>query len=104
MFNGTRVTLAASAMAIFRQSPNYARSNAAARKAMALDPTLAHPHSVYDASYMEYEWDFAAGIAELKNALDPNSLRTLVVWIDVVLDHLAQTANPLPDNPSTELP
>ena len=39
---------------------DYLRSNAAARKALELDPTLAHPHSVLGASYMEYEWDFAA--------------------------------------------
>jgi serine/threonine protein kinase/tetratricopeptide (TPR) repeat protein len=59
---------------------DYPRSNAAARKALALDPTLAHPHSVLGASYMEYEWDFAAGIAESKKALelDPNDSMALV--------------------------
>jgi serine/threonine protein kinase len=58
----------------------YPRSNAAARKALGLDPTLAHPHSVLGASYMEYEWDFAAGIAEFKKALelDPNDPMALV--------------------------
>ena len=59
---------------------DYPRSNAAARKALGLDPTLAHPHSVLGASYMEYEWDFAAGIAEFKKALelDPNDPMALV--------------------------
>jgi eukaryotic-like serine/threonine-protein kinase len=59
---------------------DYPRSNAAARKALELDPTLAHPHSVLGASYMEYEWDFAAGIAEFKKALelDPNDPMALV--------------------------
>jgi len=58
----------------------YPRSNAAARKALELDPALAHPHSVLGASYMEYEWDFAAGIAEFKKALelDPNDPMALV--------------------------
>jgi serine/threonine protein kinase len=59
---------------------DYPRSNAAARKALELDPTLAHPHSVLGASYMEYEWDFAAGMAEFKKALDldPNDPMALV--------------------------
>jgi tetratricopeptide (TPR) repeat protein len=59
---------------------DYPRSNAAARKALELDPTLAHPHSVLGASYMEYEWDFDAGIAEFKKALklDPNDPMALV--------------------------
>ena len=51
-------------------SEDYPRSNAAARKALELDPSLAHPHAVLGASYMEYEWDFAAGEAEYKKAFD----------------------------------
>jgi eukaryotic-like serine/threonine-protein kinase len=55
-------------------SEDYPKSNAAARKALDLDPTLAHPHAVMGASLIEYEWDFAAGAAEYKKALalDPN--------------------------------
>jgi serine/threonine protein kinase len=55
-------------------SENYPKSNAAARKALELDPTLAHPHAVLAASEMEYEWDFSGGEAEYKKAfeLDPN--------------------------------
>ncbi len=52
----------------------YPKSNAAARKARELDPTLAHPHAVLGSNEMEYDWDFAGGEAELKKALelDPN--------------------------------
>jgi TolB-like protein/predicted Ser/Thr protein kinase len=50
------------------------KSNAAARKALELDPTLAHPHAVLGSNYDEYDWDFAGGEAEYKKAfeLDPN--------------------------------
>jgi serine/threonine protein kinase/Tfp pilus assembly protein PilF len=50
------------------------KSNAAARKALELDPTLAHPHAVLGSNYMEYDWDFPGGEAEYKKAmqLDPN--------------------------------
>jgi tetratricopeptide (TPR) repeat protein len=52
----------------------YPKSNAAARKALELDPTLARPHAVLGANEVEYEWDFAGGEAEFKKAfgLDPN--------------------------------
>jgi eukaryotic-like serine/threonine-protein kinase len=52
----------------------YPKSNAAARKALELDPTLAHPHAVLGGNYMEYDWDFAGGEAEYRKALelDPN--------------------------------
>ena len=55
-------------------SENYPKSNAAARKALELDATLAHPHAVLGANEMEYDWDFAGGEAEYKKAfeLDPN--------------------------------
>src|SRR5215813_15266767 len=55
-------------------SEGYPRSNAAARKALELDATLAHPHAVLGNNEMEYEWDFAGGEAEFKKAfdLDPN--------------------------------
>jgi len=60
----------------FGGSPNemYPKSNAAARKALELDPSLAHPHAVLGSNEMEYDWDFAAGEVELKKSLelDPN--------------------------------
>ncbi|HKM46524.1 MAG TPA: protein kinase [Terriglobales bacterium] len=55
-------------------SENYPKSNAAARRALELDATLARPHAVLGFSEMEYDWDFAGGEAEFKKAseLDPN--------------------------------
>jgi serine/threonine protein kinase len=50
------------------------KSNATARRALELDPTLAHPRAVLGANYMEFDWDFAGGETEYKKAfeLDPN--------------------------------
>jgi predicted Zn-dependent protease len=55
-------------------SENYPKSNAAARKALELDATLARPHAVLGSNEMEYDWDFAGGEAEYKKSfeLDPN--------------------------------
>ncbi len=55
-------------------SEDFPKSNAAARKALELDPTLARPHAVLGANEMEYDWDFAGSQAEFKKAiaLDPN--------------------------------
>jgi TolB-like protein/Tfp pilus assembly protein PilF len=55
-------------------SETYPKSNAAARRALELDGTLAHPHAVLGSNEMEYDWDFAVGEAEFKKAfeLDPN--------------------------------
>jgi tetratricopeptide (TPR) repeat protein len=55
-------------------SENFPKANAAARKALELDATLAHPHAVLGFSEMQYDWDFAGGEAEFKKALelDPN--------------------------------
>ena len=52
----------------------YPKSNAAARKALELDATLAHPHAVIGANEMEYDWDFSGGEAEFRKSfeLDPN--------------------------------
>ena len=53
---------------------NFPKSNAAARKALVLDATLARPHAILGYNEMEYDWDFAGGEAEFKKALelDPN--------------------------------
>jgi len=55
-------------------SEYYPKGNAAARKALELDPSLARPHAVLGGNEMEYDWDFAGGEAEYKKAfqLDPN--------------------------------
>ena len=56
-------------------SENIPKSDAAARKALELDPTLARPHVTLAANMMAHEWNFAAGMAEFKKALelDPNN-------------------------------
>jgi tetratricopeptide (TPR) repeat protein len=50
------------------------KSEAAAEKALELDPTLAHPHAVLGADKMQYSWDMAGGEAEFRKAfaLDPS--------------------------------
>jgi eukaryotic-like serine/threonine-protein kinase len=55
-------------------SEDYLKSNAAARKALELDATLARAHAVLGGNEMQYDWDFAGGEAEFKKALelDPN--------------------------------
>jgi eukaryotic-like serine/threonine-protein kinase len=55
-------------------SETYPKANAAARKALELDATLADPHAVLGSNEMGYDWDFAGGEAEFKKALelDPN--------------------------------
>jgi len=65
----------------------YPKSNAAARKALELDPTLAHPHAVLGSNEVEYDWDFASGEAEIKKALelDPNDASTHDFYADKIL-------------------
>jgi eukaryotic-like serine/threonine-protein kinase len=55
-------------------SEYFPKGNAAARRALELEPSLAHPHAVLGSNEMEYDWDFAGGEAEYKKALelDPN--------------------------------
>jgi TolB-like protein len=53
---------------------DFPKSSIAARKALRLDPTLAHPHAILGSIEMGYDWDFAGGEAEFAKAiaLDPN--------------------------------
>jgi serine/threonine protein kinase len=55
-------------------SEHYLKSNAAARKALELDATLARPHAVLGNNEMAYDWDFSGGVSEYNKAfgLDPN--------------------------------
>jgi len=55
-----------SVLPIYGGSPseNYPKSNAAARKALELDATLARSHAVLGTNEMEFDWDFAGGEAE----------------------------------------
>jgi TolB-like protein len=46
------------------------KSNAAAEKALELDPTLAHPHAVLGGNKSGYSWDFSGGEAEFRKALE----------------------------------
>jgi tetratricopeptide (TPR) repeat protein len=46
------------------------KSNAAAEKALELDPTLAHPHAVLAGNKWDYNWDFSGGEAEYRRALE----------------------------------
>jgi len=65
-----------SVLPFFGSNPaeDFPKSSMAARKALQLDPTLAHPHAVLGSNEMGYDWDFAGGEAEFKKAieLDPN--------------------------------
>ena len=62
-------------------SEDFPKSNAAARKALELNPTLSRPHAVLGSNEFEYDWDFSGGQAEYKKAveLDPNDA-TLHDW------------------------
>jgi serine/threonine-protein kinase len=53
---------------------SYPKSNAAVRKALELDPTLARAHAILAGNETEYDWDLAGGEAEYRKALalDPN--------------------------------
>ncbi len=46
------------------------KSNAAAQKALELDPTLARAHAVLGLNKSSYGWDFSGGEAEFRKALD----------------------------------
>jgi TolB-like protein/Tfp pilus assembly protein PilF len=46
------------------------KSNAAAKRALELDPTLARPHAVLGINKMQYSWDFSGGEAEFRKALE----------------------------------
>jgi eukaryotic-like serine/threonine-protein kinase len=50
------------------------KADAAAKKALELDPTLGHPHAVLAADKTAYYWDFSGGEAEYRKAiaLDPS--------------------------------
>jgi TolB-like protein/Tfp pilus assembly protein PilF len=82
-----------SVLHFFGGNPNeeFARSNAAARKALELDPTLAHPHAVLGTNEMDYDWDFVGGESEFKKAieLDPNDA-TAHQWYAEKLDALGR--------------
>ncbi len=65
-----------SVLPFFGENPAevFPKASAAARKALQLDPTMAHPHAILGSLEMEYDWDFSGGEAEFRKsfALDPN--------------------------------
>ncbi len=71
------------ALAAFGGGPseNYPKSNAAARKALELDATLAYAHAVLGSNYMEYDWDFAGGEAEYKKAFEIDPSDASAHWL-----------------------
>ena len=66
------------------------KADAAARKALELDPTLASPHAVLAADKAGIDWDFASGEAEFRKALelDPSNATTHQ-WYSEMLDGLS---------------
>jgi serine/threonine protein kinase/tetratricopeptide (TPR) repeat protein len=62
-------------------SEDFPKSNAAARRALELDASLAYPHAVLGSNYMEYDWDFAGGEAEYKKALELDPSDAAVHWL-----------------------
>jgi TolB-like protein/Tfp pilus assembly protein PilF len=77
-------------------SEYFPKSNAAARKALELDPTLARPHAVLGNNETEYDWDFAGGESEFKKAieLDPNDA-TAHQWYGEKLSDLGRPGEAL---------
>jgi tetratricopeptide (TPR) repeat protein len=62
------------------------KSNAAAEKALELDPTLARPHADLGSNKMEYSWNFSGGEADFRQAfeLDPSDA-TAHQWFSQIL-------------------
>jgi tetratricopeptide (TPR) repeat protein len=54
------------------------KADAAARKALELEPTLASPHAILAADKAAFDWDFAGSEAEFRKAieLDPSNATT----------------------------
>ena len=66
------------------------KADAAARKALELDPTLASPHAVLASDKAGVDWDFTGGEAEFRKAieLDPNNA-TAHQWFSEMLQGLS---------------
>jgi serine/threonine protein kinase/Tfp pilus assembly protein PilF len=70
-----------------------AKSDAAAERALSLDPTLAHPHAVLGANEMQFSWNFSGGEAEFRKALqlDPGDA-TAHQWFSESLSYIGGRA------------
>jgi tetratricopeptide (TPR) repeat protein len=69
------------------------KSNAAAERALELDPSLARPHAVLASNKTEFSWDFPGGEAEYRKAiaLDPNDA-TAHQWFSEDLSNIGGRA------------
>jgi serine/threonine protein kinase/TolB-like protein/Tfp pilus assembly protein PilF len=70
----------------------FAKSGAAAKKALELDPTLARPHADIALAKMQYYWDFSGGETEFRKAieLDPGDA-TAHQWFSQNICYLGRT-------------
>jgi serine/threonine protein kinase/tetratricopeptide (TPR) repeat protein len=77
------------------------KSNAAAKKALELDPTLAHPHAVLGNNEAGYDWDFSGGESEFKKAieLDPSDA-TAHQWYSLLIGEIGGKAQEAIDEAS----
>jgi eukaryotic-like serine/threonine-protein kinase len=71
----------------------FPKSKAAAVRALELDPSLGRPHAVLAGALFEYDWDFDAGYAEYRKAieLDPDDA-TAHIWYAIDLMNFGQTS------------
>ncbi|MHC4137783.1 MAG: tetratricopeptide repeat protein, partial [Planctomycetota bacterium] len=69
----------------------YGQARDAARKALALDETLAEAHAVLGVELCNYEWDFPGAEREFKRAIELNpAYPTVRHWYSMKLDHLGR--------------
>jgi serine/threonine protein kinase len=84
-----------SVLSIYGSDPNdvFPKSNAAAERALELDPSLARPHADLGNNKMNYNWDFSGGEAEFRKAfeLDPGDA-TAHQWFAEDLSYLGGRA------------
>lgn len=68
------------------------KADAAAQKALELDPTLARAHAVLASDKFEYAWDFAGGESDYRKAiaLDPSDA-TIHEWFSLDLGNIGRT-------------
>jgi TolB-like protein/Tfp pilus assembly protein PilF len=61
---------------------DYAKADAAARKALELDPMLGHPHALIGSDWLQHDWDYSGGEAEYRKAieLDPSDATAHQWW------------------------
>jgi serine/threonine protein kinase len=84
-----------SVLSAYGSDPNdvFPKSNAAAERALELDPSLARPHADLGNNKMNYSWDFSGGEAEFRKAfeLDPGDA-TAHQWFAEDLSYLGGRA------------